>query len=42
MHAFNLLPWKPGLVNKVRLCSQPQKLQHPHTQGQIPQSFPKG
>lgn len=42
MHSFNLLPWKPDLVNKAGQCSQPQKLQYPYTQGQIPQPFPQG
>lgn len=42
LHTFNFLPWKPELENKVRLCSQPQRRQHPHTQGQIPWPFPKG
>lgn len=42
MHTFNLLPWKLGLVNKARLCSQPQTLQHPPHPRTNPSVLPKG
>lgn len=42
MHTFHLLPWRLELMNKERLCSQPQRLQHPPHPGTNTSALPAG